>query len=162
MMYSEWPKVASGTFYGQKTTGRQGLKFLEKRPKSTERRPNRAPPPGTLPSTLVNSRPLPEHRRRNVDLSNFLPFLLDILLSISTNRPPLPHSRVGWLRPITEDHFYALNQNYFWKLPRDQPTRLGGTVGRLVDISQHKVHRSICYIFRPIKTCQHIERSVNK
>ena len=31
-----------------------------------------------------------------------------ITWAISTNRPPVPHSRVGWIKPITEEHFNNL------------------------------------------------------
>ena len=34
MMCSKWPKVASGTFYGQKTSSTQGLIFFQKGPKT--------------------------------------------------------------------------------------------------------------------------------
>ena len=53
---------------------------------------------------------------------------------ISTNRPLVPHSRVGWFGLITEEQFYEFCRNFFCKLPRDQPTRVCGTGGRLVDI----------------------------
>ena len=59
-----------------------------------------------------------------------------IWLIILTYRPPVRHSRVGWLRPIRGEHFPQLYRNSIWKLLRDQPTRLCGTGGRLVDINK--------------------------
>ena len=46
-------------------------------------------------------------------------FQIHILLNlpkiqISTNRPPVPYSDVGWLRPITDEYFSELNQNCSW------------------------------------------------
>ena len=51
---------------------------------------------------------------------------------ISTNRPPVPQSRVGWLQPSTDEHFPELNENCFWKRQRVQPTRLCDTAGGLI------------------------------
>ena len=56
------------------------------------------------------------------------------LVDIWTNRPSLPHRGVGWLRPITDEHFPGLHKNSFWERPRNQPTRLCGTGRRLVDM----------------------------
>ena len=60
----------------------------------------------------------------------FLGNFADIL----TNRPLVLHIRVVWFRPITEENFHDISITFFWDLPRDQPTRLCGLRGLLVDI----------------------------
>ena len=52
------------------------------------------------------------------------------------NRPFVPNSCVGWFRPTKEEDFHGFSMNFFWKLSRDQPTRLFGTGGRFVDIER--------------------------
>ena len=70
--------------------------------------------------------------------------------SISTDRALVPQSRVGWLQPITKDNFPGLIKNSFWRLQRDQPTPLCGTGGRLVDMSEIRVHP-----FLRSEACEH-------
>ena len=55
-------------------------------------------------------------------------FFLDIL--ISTYRPPMSHSRVGWIKPITEEHFHDIA-----RIPSEnfQESNLRGFVAQEVD-----------------------------
>ena len=53
----------------------------------------------------------------------------------------MPYSRVGWIQPITEQHFHDFPKNYYLKLPRDLPTRLFSTGVRL--------KRTFYYFFLP-------------
>ena len=49
---------------------------------------------------------------------------------ISTNRPPMPLSRVGWSKPITEEHFHDLAKILSGRF---QETNLHGYVAQEVD-----------------------------
>ena len=42
-------------------------------------------------------------KKRNLRVNN----IFSPLSKISNNRPPVTHSRVGWIKPITEEHFYG-------------------------------------------------------
>ena len=56
---------------------------------------------------------------------------------ISTNRPPVPHSRVGWSHRRLQKEFWYNKAKYSSLIGRNQPTQQCGTGGRLVDIQWH-------------------------
>ena len=55
-------------------------------------------------------------------------------LSILTNRPPVPHSRVSWYLGSFEEEFRFNPWKCSSVIGHNQPTRLYGTDGRFVDI----------------------------
>ena len=78
-------------------------------------------------------------------------FTFFLFLKISTHRTIVPHSRVGWFRPITQEHFHEVAINCFLELPRDQPTRLCDTGDRLVDIFLQNLQMEINNIIKSHK-----------